>query len=103
VGSPIVGDYGGRVLGRHEVLERGDAGVGGFLALLKALLQALPALDGARVLLIHPLEQFVERLGDDRVHSSPCPLQPVEVLVGDRLGSRVYWNYGFDIRREEEA
>ena len=93
MGALVVGYDGGGVLGGGEIFKGGEVVVDGILALLegsggvlKTLLPALLALSGARVELLEPLEHFVERLGYDRVHRSPCSLQTSEVLVGCRHG-----------------
>jgi hypothetical protein len=43
-------------------------------------------LSGAHVEVIHPLEHFVERLGDDGIHRPSRALQPGKVLVEGRRG-----------------
>jgi len=108
MGTPVVGDRGGGVLSRHETLQRGESGVDGDLALpegslrvIDSLLQAPPALGGTSIVVVHLLQQFLERLGDDRIHGSPCPLESGEVLVGGcrRIqGSPVPRLDGFDTR-----
>lgn len=93
MGAPVVGDDGGGVLGGGEIFKGGEAAIDGILALLecgggvlKTLLPALSALNGARVELLEPLEHFIERLGYDRAHRSPCSLQMSEMLVSCRRG-----------------
>lgn len=81
------------VLVEGVVLQGGEVAIDGLLALVKgggriveALLQALPMLGGAHIEFLEPLEHFVERLGDDRIHRTPSSLQAREMLVGDRCG-----------------
>jgi len=91
VGAPVVRYNRGEVLGRRVVLQGREPRVDGVLALMKrsfrvvdALLQATPTLDGPGVHLLHLLEHFIERLGDDWIHRPPCSLEPGEVLVVSR-------------------
>jgi hypothetical protein len=89
VRTPVVGDGGGVVLGRCEVLQRQQPLINGVVVLLalgvgfgETLLPALPPLRRTGLHTIEALEHLVEHAAGVRLHGSPRSLEPGKVGMG---------------------